>query len=594
MICEYVQGFPERLGDLTFPPAANRKVWEAVPEDVRRALIARGEEWLDRAFPALSCTDYLTFARTGERTGFEEKYFARRKALCALALAECAEYQGRFLDALANVVWAVCEESGWQLPPHNNYVRDTAPLPLPDADRPVPDLFACETAASLSIIRQLLGAELNSVDPAVCRRIHREVDRRVVGPWLHDHFWWMGNGDEPMCNWTSWCTQNALLAVFTSGYGQEVKRAAAKQAAYSLDCFLKDYGPDGCCEEGALYYRHAGLTLWGALEVLDRVTGGSLAPVFREEKIRNIAAYITNVHVDGDYYLNYADCSPKPGSCGVREYLFGRRTENSALCALATIDVSRREERDLPDEISLFIRLLDVLYAVETAKPLTAAPPPEKVYYPSTGLWIARKGSWCVSVRAGHNGGSHGHCDAGSLILYCDGRPLLIDIGVESYTAKTFSSQRGSIWTIRSDWHNLPTLNGAVQGSGRGFGVSGVTLRDGPGISMELASAYPGLHPADSYRRTVSWEGGDPVVEDVWQGKGPAVLSLLLCEKPIWQDGALETKNGGILLSAGVPEIESIPVTDPRLRQGWPDMLYRVRVPVEGRLVMKFFKPRRN
>ena len=226
MICEYLQRFPDRLDDLMFPPASDRKTWEAIPRDIRRALIARGEEYLDRELPALTCTDYLAFFRTGERIRFEEKYFARRKALCALALAECAEHKGRFLDALANAVWAVCEESGWQLPPHNNYIRDTAPLPLPDVGRPIPDLFACETAATLSIIRQLLGVELDGVDQSICCRIRVEVDRRVVTPWLHDHFWWMGNGNEPMCNWTSWCTQNALLAVFTSGYGQEVKRAA--------------------------------------------------------------------------------------------------------------------------------------------------------------------------------------------------------------------------------------------------------------------------------------------------------------------------------------------------------------------------------
>lgn len=62
------------------------------------------------------------------------------------------EHRGRFLDGLTGGIWAVCEESGWQLPPHNNYVRDTALIPLPDTDRPVPDLFACETAAALSLI----------------------------------------------------------------------------------------------------------------------------------------------------------------------------------------------------------------------------------------------------------------------------------------------------------------------------------------------------------------------------------------------------------------------------------------------------------
>lgn len=43
-----------------------------------------------------------------------------------------------------------------------------------------------------------------------------------------------------------------------------MRHAVIVQAAHSLDCFLKDYGPDGCCNEGAQYYTHAGLCLFGA------------------------------------------------------------------------------------------------------------------------------------------------------------------------------------------------------------------------------------------------------------------------------------------------------------------------------------------
>ena len=101
--------------------------------------------------------------------------------------------------------------------------------------------------------------------------MERELDARILTPYFTSHFWWMGNGEEPMCNWTSWCTQNVLLTVFLLPTTQQQRKAAVKQAAYSLDCFLKDYGADGCCNEGAQYYRHAGLTLWGCLEILSNV-----------------------------------------------------------------------------------------------------------------------------------------------------------------------------------------------------------------------------------------------------------------------------------------------------------------------------------
>lgn len=296
--------------------------------------------------------------------------------------------------------------------------------------------------------------------------------------------------------------------------------------------------------------------------------------------------------MDKDYYLNYADCSPAPGPCGAREFLFARRTGSAALQSLAAQDTARRALRDLPDEISLFARLLDAFLARELLAPRTSVPPPD-CFYPSTGLWIARDSRWCVSLRAGHNGGSHGHCDAGSLIVYREGSPLLIDLGPESYNSRTFSAERPSIWTVRSDWHNLPAVNGAVQGYGSSFGASWVEREYSPertSISMELASAYPPQAEPFSYRRAVLLERNRRLtVQDRYQGAGTALLSLLLCEKPVWRDGVLAAGPGGIRLSGGgEPSIEAVHISDPHLRQSWPDTLYRVLIPVSGTLTMEF------
>lgn len=42
----------------------------------------------------------------------------------------------------------------------------------------------------------------------------------------------------------------------------------------------------------------------------------------------------------------------------------------------------------------------------------------------------------------------HNHNDIGQFIVYADGKPVIIDVGVETYTAKTFSERRYEIWTM--------------------------------------------------------------------------------------------------------------------------------------------------
>ena len=132
------------------------------------------------------------------------------------------------------------------------------------------------------------------------------------------------------------------------------------RAARSIDYFLDEYGEDGCCDEGAQYYRHAGLCLFGCLEILNGITDHAFSFAWKQEKIRNIASYILNVHVDSIYYVNFADCSPVAGRCNAREDLFGNRTDNRALMEFAASDYQNSEDPLTLDEHNLFYRLQTV------------------------------------------------------------------------------------------------------------------------------------------------------------------------------------------------------------------------------------------
>ena len=585
MVTERLSYLPDILPDYRpCPPASQREFWQALPASARERWCKAGEEALAQPIAPLPLTAWLDFTRTGRRTGWEDAYFSRRARLCALVLAECVQHSGRYLEPVLDTLWAICEESAWQLPAHNSYIRDTPQLPLPDTTRPVVDLFAAETGGLLALVHYLLGAELESAAPGICQRLYREVEDRVLLPWRSQHFWWMGDGAEPMCNWTSWCTQNLLLATFLLPTTQTQRRSAVQQAAYSLDCFLKDYGPDGCCNEGAQYYRHAGLTLWGALEVLGTIAPAAFRPLFREKKIHNIAEYICAVHVQGPYYLNFGDCSPLAGRCGAREFRFGQAVDSPALCALAAEDLradpdpDRLQNQDRSSQINLWYRLLTAFAQQEMEAYTADAPQMPTVWYPSVGVYAARQGAWVLGAKMGSNGDSHNHNDTGSITVYKNGRPFLIDVGVESYTQKTFSPQRYEIWTMQSSWHNLPAFDGVQQAPGAEYAASGI--RTGPcSISAELAGAWPPVEGLESYRRTVSVSEQGVTMQDVTDWPGQVELTLMTQVRPVpAKDGLHLEKLGRICFDPDTVEavVQPVPVTDPRLRTAWPEEIYRI------------------
>src|SRR3979411_1258715 len=85
-----------------FPAVNDRVAWDATAHRLRNDTVARivHQAELDAAcsVPPLPATMYLDFLRTGARDRYERLSNRRREMLWNLALAECLEGQGRFLD----------------------------------------------------------------------------------------------------------------------------------------------------------------------------------------------------------------------------------------------------------------------------------------------------------------------------------------------------------------------------------------------------------------------------------------------------------------------------------------------------------------
>lgn len=613
-------------------PAVDRAAWEQLDPSLLTLLVKEGERCMKEPWPTLTATDYLDFTRTGRRAFFEDKLFSRRTLLNSMLLAECAEHQGRFLDSVLNGFWSICEEVSWCLPAHNSYIRDTPQLPLPDAGRPVIDLFSAETAAILSTARYLLKQEFEEISPSVSSLLDKVLSERIFTPYLNEHFWWMGDGKSHMNNWTVWCTQNILLTSAFSDISQEMRRQIFLKACESLDYFLAEYGEDGCCDEGAQYFHHAGLCLFGCMEILNAITDGYFLSLYEEPKIKNIASYIVQMHAAGPYYINFADCSPIAGECGAREYLFGKRTGNPRLMGLAAGDFRHSQDPLLKGEHNLFYRLQTIFSAREMTDYVTDAPTTGgDIYYPSTGLFIVRDSHFCLAVKAGDNDDSHNHNDTGSFILYRNGQPVFADIGVETYQKKTFSDERYSIWTMQSQYHNLLSFTGcdpsdaaacpygytaafgsadseasdssiaAMQHNGPQYRAWDVRweLTDSFGeISMELADAYPDQR-VSSYVRTVRLdkEKGITISDVASCGSLQPVLSLITSEEPSWKEESSELwipsagtvsalSDSAIDNSICVCKIqgaakvikERLPITDNRLKTAWKQDMWRTLI----------------
>ena len=571
-----------------------REGWDQLPDDARVALVAAGEHALKGSWEVLPASVALEFARNGNRSRYEGLRNRRRNRLQELVMAERVEAKGRFIDEIANGVWLTCEESFWGVPAHLGAQK--AGAGLPDVTEPIVDLFAAETASLLAWTHQLLAEPLRAVSPLLPERIRLETDRRLLTPALSRDFSWMGFAGHSVNNWDPWICSNWLASALLLERDEARRSATVYKILRCLDNFLNSYADDGGCDEGPGYWGRAGASLFDCLDLLRDASAGKLDG-FGLPLVHQIGLYICRAHVAGEWYTNFSDAPARVYTNGDLVYRFGKRLNDDTMKQHGAFAAFLRGNDALPGD-SIGRQLPALFNLAELRRAPRAQALLRDAWMPGIGVMTARPRAGSVdglylAAEAGHNGKSHNHNDVGNFVVYAGGKPAIIDIGVETYTAKTFSSQRYEIWTMQSAFHNCPTIDGMMQSPGRQYAASEVTYRSddyGAELRSNIAPAYPAKANLEKWIRSVRLDRARNEIQltDEYRLKSPArtiTLTLMTqCRVTLAGPGKLSLE-GGVQIAydpALSPVVEEIKLEDGQLRSAWGDRVYRILLKAEN------------
>ncbi len=583
-----------------YPKIDEPKKWQVVPLSVRQAHIQQGEAYLGSSWDSLPATVFLEFVRNGNRSNYEKMSFSRREHLAALVMAEVFENKGRFLDDIVNGLWAICEETFWGVPAHVG--RQKAGPGLPDVTEPIVDLFAAETGTLLAWTDYLLDAKLNTISALIKQRLTYEIDRRILTPNLdREDFGWMGFVTKNINNWNPWINSNWLTAILLVEKDEQRRLNAVHKCMRSLDNFINIYPADGGCDEGPTYWSRAGASLFDSLELLFSASNGQIN-IFDQMVIKEIGRYIYKAHINDNYFINFADASGKMSIDPAVVFRFGRSINDPIMMGFAAWSALQKNygSSALPGSFGIFNRQLPAFFILNE---LTNYPPQEPLlrdfFLSDLQVFGARsnksnKTGFYVAAKGGHNAESHNHNDVGNFIIYADGMPLLIDVGVGTYTAKTFSSLRYDIWTMQSAYHNLPTINGVMQMSGRQYAAKNVSYQAKENVvefALDIATAYPPQAEINSWLRTIRLNRNKNVeiIEkyQLTKWKQPVELNYMtplpveIVAKGLIKFTAVEDgKAKDIFMNFDPQKInihfDKIPLDDAKLQASWGNQLTRI------------------
>ncbi|MEN7548266.1 heparinase II/III family protein [Rapidithrix thailandica] len=587
-----------------FPAYRNRDAWERLPAYVREHYIRAGEKALDYEWPSLPASLYIQFAQNGNRSNYQAVFSARRNKLKDLVLAEMMEGEGRFMTQIMTGVWLVCEETSWVIPAHLSLQKDGA-TPLPNYAEHIIDLTAAETGNTLAWIHYLLKEELDKLTPLISQRIEEEVQQRILIPGLErKDFWWMGYGGRFVNNWNPWIASNWLSCVLLMEKDPQRKVEALEKIAQCVDHFINYYPEDGGCDEGPAYWGHAGGSLLDCLTQFKDITDGKVN-LFTEPLVRKIGQYIYKAYISsGNYFVNFADAPAKAKPYPDLIFQYGKSIEDEMMMSFAAFLAQSQAHNGqyLPHGNNMR-RLLTALFQLNDLQQVPAKEPLSgSAWLPDTQVFTAREhaGStkgFYVAAKGGHNNESHNHNDVGNFILYYDGKPVVIDVGVETYSKKTFSRERYSIWTMQSGYHSLPTINGVMQKNGNAYKARGVQFSESSKqiqFSLDIAKAYPEQAAVSTWKRSVQLKKGKNVTVTeqyaLKEIKGETFISLMTpCQVVIDSKGKILFTGESTLrlvydAKQIIPEVEKVAIEDKKLQNSWGKQL--------NRLVLKLKNPK--
>ncbi len=589
-----------------FPLIDDRTFWESAPKNYKTTIIKEANKYLAMDMPVLNASVFMEFYRTGNRTNYQDIYNLRRYALNLSVLAELFENKGRYIDFMIDLIWMICEETTWIIPAHNSvgsYKHSS--LPLPDLERPIIDLMAADTGASIAMALYFFKNIFDEITPQISRRAKNELDRRIIRAYRdHTDYWWMGfMGDrtEQLNNWNPWINSNVLLTLLLTEKSTHEIYYILHKIAQSLDEYINDYPEDGGCDEGPGYWGRAGASLFECLEILHEYTNGAV-DIFQNPKINNMCRFIHRAHIAGSYYVNFADAGPKAVNNPALIFRFGKFIgDKNSMAFGAQQQKSIDSSTIVLGRLGLNRPIRELAIADEINNFETPYIPEKSIFLKDIEVTFLRAdtaiGELFFAAKGGNNRENHNHNDIGNFIIYGDGIPFIIDTGNMVYTKKTFSPQRYEIWSNCSLWHNVPSVNGTKQQNGKNFKATNVSyneFQESSTLTMDIQNAYSSDSGINRWTRSVSMDRAQAKIEindsfEFDELSDSIYLRLMTHPKPEITETSVTLTSGGrklvIEFSNNLsPEYETVPLEDQFHKKNWGDNLYRLSFKVKEKV----------
>ena len=522
-------------------PITDRAAWtEAAKQPFFRKQVVDAATYATQPIPEITEEMLTDVARTGRRDTYEIPFKMRTTRLNAFVVAESIQDRGTYLPLIEAELEAILNEKTW---------ADSTSIAwnqLPGGPGGAVDLGVAARVWSLATVDYWLGDKLQ---PKTRETIREQMRHRVFDNYEGSIrsgkplWWWM----TAKTNWNAVCTAGVLGAALAIIDSPQERALFVYAAQIELPLYLEGLTDDGYCYEGVGYWAYGYGNYLRTAEMLYQQTQGKIN-LFAGTKQRQAALFPSHLEIIPGVLPAYGDAHPKSTESVALKQLINQRWN----MGWTDIDASKSDMTApgaLGDNLSGFG--LFGFPRPEFGPPPGSPPSLDEVsgnnrhLFKDASVLVCRsiqpdRPPFGLAVKGGHNGLPHGHNDNGSYVVGYGDFPLLLDPGMEDYTAKTFSAHRFESMMMNSYGHDVPYVGKTLQKSGAaalGKIVSTTFTDDKDTLVMDLTTDYPTpgmIHLLRTYifnRRTPSVE-----IDDDAQFSQPTDYGSALVTISSWQE----------------------------------------------------------
>lgn len=545
------------------PSCADRSVWDDKQLQGRVHRITKAvADKLDVTMPAWSDDAYLEFSKTGQRQGGEGMMKARQALLMPLVLAECIEYKGRYLGAVAAVLDALAGERTWVFPAHDQGLATFR------GERYFIDLNAADVADQVSQTLYLLRGKIPA--PVEAKAL-QALERRIFAPMRSSMSGNVVKGHEWLASKTNWvpvCLEGVISAALASLPNRAERARFILASTTYLQDYLGGFEADGYASEGLAYWNYGFGRYLELREELVRSTKG-LIDLLADPKAHQVAMF-------GARFAMWSGNAALFGDAAVGT----RPDHNITTYTMQAFNWKNADYAEYEPPLPFIL----LVFGSASPYPANASQQlldPLRHYFESEGVLVSRPGpssssQLAVTVKSGGNT-NHSHNDIGSYVIGVRAdQPVGDPGGVRQYSRDSFGAHRYESKVFNSFGHPVPVVAGTLQREADKLVAPKPKVRfsaDLDEFEVDMAGAYdvPSLKALTRSLRYGRSESGSVRVTDSFEFSSPKAFETAITtrgEVRRLNDGSLEFKEGKSTVRARIQATADTDIREDEVKEG--------------------------